>query len=87
MHCALSVFELRVDFGSKHEFSCRLCRVGEKAVEKEWCFKGQCMSPFISLPFLKSYPEVPWKLASVPLGCDCFSSVHCLLYILLVRGC
>lgn len=81
------IFELRVDFGSKHEFSCHLCYIGEKAVEKEWCFKGQCMSPFTSPPFLKSHPEVPWKLMSVPLCCDCFSSVHCLLYILLVRGC
>lgn len=46
------IFELRVDFGSKQEFSCHLCHVGEKAVEKEWCFKGQCMSPFTSPPFL-----------------------------------
>lgn len=83
----LLILELRVGFGSKHEFSCHLCFIGEKAVEEEWCFKRQCMSPFASPPFLKSYPEVPWKLASVPLCCDCFSSVHCLLYILLVRGC
>lgn len=83
---ALVIFELRVDFGSKRKFYSHFCYVGKKSMEKEWCFKGQCMSPFTSPSFLKSYPEAPQKLASVPSCCDCFSSVHCLLYILLFGG-
>lgn len=37
---ALLIFELRVDFGSKHEFYSHLCSVGKKAVEKSGALKG-----------------------------------------------